>query len=82
MQLYILTQFGMDCIRVYPSDRLGIYSVESPGSVVYTFESGVSVLQHTVDNVTDPTKPGDVAHFDSLPFPYKFSAAMYIHTSE
>lgn len=79
--IYIHTRQDYKCIRVKEDDRLGIYFDQAPGSVAYTFQSdGIQTYQYEVKNgTTRPTK-GTSVLFDTLPYPYRFSAAAYIDT--
>ena len=64
-------------------DRLGVYTVVSPGSIAYNFESQQpSTKSYAYDGQNDYIPDGTVVSFDSLVYPYKFSAAAFIDTGE
>ncbi|KAK2150351.1 hypothetical protein NP493_2794g00004 [Ridgeia piscesae] len=71
------------CAEVKKGDRLGVYTVVSPGSIAYNFESQQpSTKSYAYDGQNDYIPDGTVVSFDSLVYPYKFSAAAFIDTGE
>ena len=81
--MYIHTRQGYKCAEVKPGDRLGVYTVVSPGSVAYNFESQQpSTKSYAYDGQNDYIPDGTEVTFDSLVYPYKFSAAAFIDTGK
>ncbi len=79
LQLYIISRLTEPCIRVRSGDRLGVYFEESPGAISYRFNDQTpNAFAHTRENHTDPYGTREVVRFDSLVFPYDFSAAAHI----
>ncbi len=80
-QVYVASLFEYSCPRVLPGDKLGIYLEETPGSVSYTFDpsSPPLTLGFTYPNLSRPVRPGERVRFESLTFPYVFSAAAFVH---
>ena len=62
---------------------MGVYFEESPGAVAYQFNGrSPMALAHERSNVSVPAEIGEVMAFDTLTFPYDFSIAAYLDTSE
>ena len=82
LQVYIHTRQGANCVFIRNTDRLGIYTQKSPGAVAHVFDTvnAATTLKHTELNLAATPRPGDTIRFDSLAFPYRFSAAAYIDT--
>ena len=80
-QMYIHTRPGYKCAAVRKGDRLGLYSVDSPGSVGYNFKQEVSIRIHTHTG-TPYIADGSTVAFERLVYPYQFSVAAFIDTGE
>ena len=82
-QIYIASRLTEPCIRVQQGDRLGIYVEEAPGAAAYTFQANdPSTLYSIVQNESTPISIGDSVLFDTLAFPYKYSVAAFVDTSQ
>ena len=74
---------GGDCALVQPGDRVGVMTIESPGAVGYTFQpSKAGALGSTLNKNSNNVSVGMELEFEALTFPYEFSMAGYIDTSE
>lgn len=81
--MYIHSRQGYKCATVKAGDRLGLYTVESPGAVAYTFKSQQpSTKQYTHEGTSEYLADGATVQFDSLVYPYQFSVAAFVDTGE
>ena len=79
LQLYIISRLTEPCIRVRRGDRLGVYFEESPGAIAYrSNELTPNAFAHARENLRKSYGLLEVVRFESLVFPYDFSAAAYV----
>lgn len=79
--MYIHTRQGYKCAEVKKGDRLGLYTVISPGAVAYNFDTQQpSTKSYTLDGTHEYIADGTTVPFDLLVYPYKFSVAAFIDT--
>lgn len=82
-KLYVESLITEKCTLLQPGDRFGVFLEEQPTAIGYIFEgSAPDALGYTLPNASVPTQIGEEVTFDPLVFPYKFSMAVYLFTSE
>ena len=75
-----MSLFTEQCVVVRPGDRLGVYSEHPQSSVAYMFDAlNPRAVAHTFDNHSHPLDREQTVNFDTLVFPYAFSAAAYYY---
>ena len=75
-----MSLLSAQCVVVRRGDRLGVYSERRQSPVAYVFDDrNPRALAQSFDNHSHPVSPGDPVTFDSLVFPYAFSAAAYYY---
>ena len=80
-QIYVASKFTSQCAWVEPGDHLGIHMLSSPGAVAYAFHPDkATALGVRYDGAG--LLPEAELEFGALVFPFMFSVAAYIHTSE
>ena len=71
----------VDCALVYQGDRLGLSFEEAPGAVAYSFDEADPKAFSTTLDPSTPLATNTILTFDSLVFPYDFSASAYVDTN-